>query len=89
MAYFSAPKLENHPLFIIKNHAITILFLFWFKIANEHREFRNYLVMCQNCYWLSAYFLENHNSIMYTIHNCNGAVQYPHSSIACCESTDV
>ena len=45
MAYFSAPKLENHPLFIIKNHAITILFLFWFKIANEHREFRNYLTL--------------------------------------------
>lgn len=44
MAYLSAPKLENHPLFIIKNHAITILFLFWFIIANEHREFRNYLI---------------------------------------------
>lgn len=43
MAYLSVPKIESYPFFLFKTMPCTFLFLFWFKIANEHREFRNYL----------------------------------------------
>ena len=65
IAYSNAPKISGYPLFIPEFVLCTNSSLFWFKIANEHREFRNYLYSFFHCEYVLPVFID----VAYIVHS--------------------